>query len=337
MSQNLEEIARLAGVSRSTVSRVINSHPNVSERTRLRVMRVIQEQNFRPNLAARSLVTQRTRILSLVIPQAVSATFTDPYFPTLIQSIMLKANEFDYAVMLWLGKSGERADRLYDRVFKNSLFDGMLVAAAVNDDPLIPRLTQANFPVVLIGPPSLSNLNYIDVDNQHAAEIAVSYLIQNGWKRIGTITGPLNMGAAVARLDGYCRALQQAGLPVDKTLIVEGNYDEQSGYTGMRVLLERHVDAVFSASDVMALGALRAIHYANLRVPDDIAIVGFDDLPVAATATPPLTTIHQPIHELGSMATEMLIDLLDGKARPPYQKILPAQLVVRESTSQSHG
>lgn len=335
MNQSLEQIARLAGVSRSTVSRVVNNHPNVKPGTRERVQAVIRQQNFRPNAAARTLATQESRVLSLVIPQAAASTFTDPYFPTLIQSILAKANDVDYALMLWLGDSGEEADRFTQRVLNNNLFDGLLIAAAVNNDPLIPQLAGGRFPFIVIGPPSLPNLNFIDVDNLSAATAAVAHLIDMGWRRIGTISGPLNMGAARARLDGYCRALAEAGYPVDETLIVEGNFDEPSGYAGMRVLLEKQVDAVFAASDMMAFGALRAIHEAGLCVPDDLGIVGFDNLPATAQTQPPLTTVHQPIHEIGILATQMLLDLLQGKAESPYQKILPATLVVRDSSGRN--
>src|SRR5690606_4313945 len=230
MNQNLEHIARLAGVSRSTVSRVINNHPNVKPETRARVQAIIREQNFRPNAAARTLVTQESNVLSLVIPQAVASTFTDPYFPMLIQSITAKANELDYALMLWIGNSNEMADRFAQRVLENSLFGGLLIAAAVNNDPLIPYLVNVQIPFLIIGPPPLPELNFIDVDNLGAARAAVSHLIDMGWKRIGTITGPLNMGAAAARLDGYRLALQEAGLTVDEALIVEGRFDEPSGY-----------------------------------------------------------------------------------------------------------
>jgi LacI family transcriptional regulator len=328
---NLEEIAKIAGVSRSTVSRVINNHPNVSRHTRDRVRDVIQEQHYHPNLAARSLVVQETHILSLVIPQAVTSTFTDPYFPMLIQSVMERAYELDYAVMLWVSNKMEDTHRYKHRILRNSYFDGLLIAAAVNDDPIIPYLSQANFPFVIIGPPPVQHLNYIDIDNENASEVAVLHLLNLGWERVATITGPMNLGSSVSRMRGYLNAFQRAGKPVDETLIVEGNYDEPSGYQAMRTLIERGANAVFCASDMMALGALRAIAECGLKSPDNIGIVSFDDLPVAAAATPPLTTIRQPIQALGSMAAQMLVDLLNGQARPPYQRILPASLIVRES------
>lgn len=337
MSQNLEYIARIAGVSRSTVSRVINQHPNVRLSTRERVLKIIRETNYRPNIAARSLVTQQTRVLSLVIPQSIAYTFTDPYFPTLLQSVMVKAGEFDYAVMLWVGNSDEDHDRFSERVIRNSLFDGLLVASAGSDDPIIRYLSEARFPFLLVGPPPFENLNYIDVDNAGGAFEAVSHLIAVGWKRIGLITGPLNMGSAVCRMNGYRRALQHAGLPVDETLIVEGAYTEQSGYEAMHTLLDRGIDAVFCSSDMMTFGALRALAECGRRAPHDIGVVSFDDLPASASTNPPLSTVRQPITGIGIQATQMLVDLLTGRAEPPYQRILPAHLIVRASSDPSHA
>src|SRR5689334_22062119 len=153
MNQNLEDIARIAGVSRSTVSRVINNHPNVSAQTREKVLAIIQEQNFRPNLAARALVTQRTQVLGLVIPMGIADIFTDPFFPTLIRGVTATANQFDYALMLWVGDSTEEEERFYQRILSNSLCDGIIIASAFNTDPLIPWLKAAHYPFIVVGPP----------------------------------------------------------------------------------------------------------------------------------------------------------------------------------------
>lgn len=331
MISSLEHIAKIAGVSKSTVSRVINSHPNVSERTRQRVLDAIRTSGYRPNRAARALVTRQTRVISLVIPIALSATFTDPYFPALIQSITLAANERNYAIMLWVGNSSEEEDRYTERILNNGLFDGIIVASAVDDDPLLKRITPSKFLHVLIGPPQQQVENYVDVDNCSAACAAVTHLIQLGLKRIGTITGPLNTGAARDRLTGYRTALEQGGVAVDEALIVSGNFDEASGYTAMKCLIEYHVDAVFCASDMIASGALRALLDAGLHVPDDVAVVGFDDMPFAATTNPPLTTVHQPIDELGRRAAELLISLIEGEPVPSKHVMLTAHLIVRSS------
>ncbi len=336
MGQSLEDIAKLAGVSRSTVSRVINNHPSVSPRTRQKVMRIIRERHYRPNLAARALVTQHTQVISLVIPQDVIGAFTDPYFPTLMQGIMIQANEHDYAVMLWIGSNIEEEERFFQHVLGNSLFDGAILASAVEKDPLIPWLAESGYPFILIGPPQLGDLNFIDIDNVQGAQLAVTHLTRLGRRRIGTITGPMNMGASLDRLKGYRQALEHACIPLDETLVVTGNFNESSGYAAMNTLLQRQVDAVFAASDMMAVGALRAIAEAGLCVPQQISLIGFDDLPMAAVTNPPLTTIHQPIRELGTLAAQALINLLEGKVKQPYQLVLPAELVIRGTCGAIH-
>ncbi len=328
---NLEDIAKLAGVSRSTVSRVINGHPNVSPETRRRVLDVIARENFQPNPAARTLVTSRTQVLGIITPQAATSIFTDPYFPTLIQGVTRVANQHDYAVMLWLANTGEDADPLYRRILGSRLMDGVVVASVVDGDPLIPQLIERDFNFVVVGRPTFDNLNYVDVDNRRAARIAVEHLIRLGRRRIGTITGRLDMVAGQDRLNGYKDALLASGLPVEPELIAEGDFSEASGYVGMKALLERGVDGVFAANDVMAISAMRAIREHGLSIPGDIALVGFDDLPMASAVTPALTTVRQPISRLGEMATEALIRLIEGQLSTPYQAILPTQLVIRDS------
>ena len=335
MKQGLEEIAKLAGVSKSTVSRVVNNQPNVNERTRQRVLEIIREVNFRPNKAARALVTQHTKVLSVVIPQPLAATFTDPYFPRLLQSISGKANQQDYAIMLWIGDNAEQEDRFTDRILNNSFFDGVLIASAVDDDPLVERLKDAGFPYVLIGPAQKGVPYNVDVDNLSASREAVRHLIALHYRRIGTITGVLNMGAAQHRLQGYREALAEAGLDADPNLILSGDYNEIQSYEAMRHLIAHGVDAVFCASDVMALGAVRAITDAGLRVGVDIGVVGFDDMPFASTLHPPLTTVRQPIADLGDRATDILMRLIEEEPVPQDHVLLPAHLVVRQSCGAS--
>lgn len=334
---NLEDIAKLAGVSRSTVSRVINNHPYVSSDTRQKVLQVVQEHNFRPNLAARALVTQQTRVVSLVIPQAVNTTFIDPYFSVIIQSIMVRAQQHDYAVMLWVGNDSEDIDRFADRILNNTFFDGVLVTTAISNDPLLPRLQATGFPFVVIGLPELSDANYIDVDNVRGAQMAVSHLLRLGRERIGLIAGPLSMFSARHRLQGYRQALERDGRAVDPNLIVEGNYTENTGYLAARTLLRHNVDAIFACNDMMAIGAIRAINEQGLCVPEDVSVIGFDDAPTITPTPIALTTVRQPIALLGQTAIQALIDLLAGTLPIPHQVSLPVELIVRETCGAMRG
>lgn len=331
MNYGLEHIAKIAGVSKSTVSRVINNQPNVKEGTRQRVLDAIRTIDYRPNNAARALVTRQTRVLSLVVPIALAETFTDPYFPALIQGITLAANERNYAIMLWVGQSSEEEDQYCERILSNGLFDGIIMASAVDGDPLLQRIVPSQYPHVLIGPPQQDVNLSVDVDNRSAACEAVTHLVQLGFQRIAMITGPLNAGSARHRLEGYRDALTNGGRTVDDSLVIVGNYDEVSGFNAMNTLIQRDVDAVFCSSDMIALGVMRALLNAGLRVPEDVAVVGFDDMPFAATTNPPLTTVHQPIDDLGRTATQLLISLIEGEPVPTTHVVLKAHLVVRST------
>lgn len=329
------EIAKHAGVSRSTVSRVINDDPNVNAETRQRVRAVMQKLNFHPNVAARGLAAGKTRILGLVIPMGVATLFADPYFPQLIQGISTACNQYDYSTMLWLAEP-EYERRMIQQIVSSGLIDGVIVASALNNDPVVEALRARRIPFVLVGRhPTHSDITYVDVDNRVAARDAVLYLLRLGYQRVATITGPHNMIAGVDRLNGYKDALKARGQLADEALIVEGDFTEGGGYEAMLRLVKQNPDAVFAASDATALGAMRALRELGKKIPDDIALLGFDDLPVAARTEPPLTTVRQPIQRAGFVAAETLIDLISEKEKAPRHLILPTELVIRESCGAS--
>ncbi len=333
MTLNLEDVAKIAGVSRSTVSRVINDHPNVSDSTREKVLKVIEEQNFRPNLAARTLVTQRTRVIGVLTPHSV-AVFTPYYFPVLLQGIGDTTHERDYATLLWWGQSGDEEERFSRRILlQNRLMDGLIISSAPVDDPLIPRMLESKIPFVLVERATrfTDQISYVTVDNVQAAQMAVEHLIKLGRRRIGHITGALNNIDGIDRLTGYHNALQKHNIRYDPPLVAKGEFTRRSGYSGMNELLSRGVDAVFAGSDDTAVGALQAMQERGVRVPDDIALVGFDDLPTALDFKPEITTVHQPIQEKGARAAALLLDLIEGVVDRPQHVLLPTHLVIRES------
>jgi LacI family transcriptional regulator len=328
----LEKIGELAGVSRATVSRVINDHPGVRPQVRQHVMEVIKETGYQPHSAARSLASNRMNLISLVIPTAIQSLFTDPYFPRLIQGVSQVCNANDYTMSLFLLHSEDEEKRLYPRVLNRGYLDGVILASFNKQDPLIARLENNNMPFIMIGrPDESSQASYVDVNNEAGAHAAVSHLIRRGRKRIATITGRLDMSSGIDRFSGYKNALEERGIPIDDNLIVEGHFSEVEAYNGMLELLQHKPDAVFVASDGMAFGALRALRTANISIPDEVAIVGFDDLPPSATSDPPLTTVRQPVQRMGVLATEMLLDIINEGMEPPRRIILPTELVIRQT------
>lgn len=334
MTLTLEEIAQLAGVSRSTVSRVVNDHPSVRDQVRDRVWEVIHETGYQPHAAARSLVTRRTRIVGVIIPEAVTTLFTDPFFSHLLCGVTQTCNSQRYHLMLSLFSHPTGQEEMYRRLVRSGHLDGVVVASTRMDDPLIARLLEDRVPFLMVGRHPDERVSYVDVDNVGAARMAVEHLIRLGHRRIATITGLLDICSGEDRLEGYLQALEAHRLPVDDALIVEGDFTEASSVAATRRLLSLSVTAIFAASDIMAVGALKVIREAGLKVPQDVALVGFDDVPIASALQPTLTTVRQPIEQMGSMAADLLLDLLENPpdaGAPAHRIILPAKLIVRES------
>ena len=332
----LEEIARLSGVSRSTVSRVINQQPNVSDDVRQRVQAIIQETGYQPNLAARTLVSKRSWMLGLLLPRSVSSFFADPYFPRLTQGVAQACNQFDYTLGLFLIGSKEDEEKIIPRVSRKGMLDGILIQSGQIGDKLIDRLVDSNLPVVVIGRPFQSkDVSFIDVDNISGAYNAVSHLIRLGYQRIGTIAGLAGSAEAADRLEGYKKALIERGRDIDQSLIAEGDFTEAGGYYAMKKLITAKPDAVFAASDLMVIGAMRAVREAKLKIPEDVAFVGFDDVAIATYADPQLTTIRQPIARFGFNAVEILIDLIENGIKPARRIIMETELIIRDSCGAS--
>lgn len=329
----LEDIARQAGVSRSTVSRVVNEFPNVSEEVRRRVLDVIQQTGYHPNAAARALASQRSWTLGLVLPQSVSQFFTDPYYPHLTKGIAQACNQRNYTLALFLVDTLEDEKKILTRVSRNGFLDGVLIQSGHHgDQQIIGRLVDVEIPQVVVGRPFRSdNVSYVDIDNVSASYNAVTHLVRLGYRRIATVTGPAQGAVGIDRKTGYTKALTERGYPLDESLIAEGDFTENGGYYAMKKLLPAKPDAVFAASDIMAIGAMRAAREAGLQIPGDIAFVGFDDLPIATLSGVQLTTIRQPVVQHGIRAVELLIDIINNGIHPPRHIILDTELIIRDS------
>ncbi|MCW5951827.1 MAG: LacI family DNA-binding transcriptional regulator [Propionibacteriaceae bacterium] len=324
----LDDVARAAGVSRATVSRVVNGGQLVSQRTCDVVNQAIAELGYRPNRAARALVTRRTGAVAVVVPETDDRVFTDPFFPQAYHGALTAFAGVDVQVLLAMAPPGEGAARM-TRYLDSGHVDGAIVLSHHGPE-LARRLLNNTHPVVFVGDPGVPGLPYVELDQATAAIVATRHLIGQGATRIGTVTGPMDMNAGIARRDGFEIALAQAGLA--PAGVVEGDFTARSGELAAGQLLEQSpdLDGLFVASDLMALGALRALRRTGRRVPDDVKVVGFDNSSAALQASPQLTTMTNPPSELARIAGEMLLGLLSGVA-PTSPVILTSELIVRKS------
>ena len=335
----LEEVAELAGVSRATVSRVINGKPRVSRETRQAVERAASRLGYVPNRAARSLVTRRSDSIGLVIPEPTGQFFGDPFFPRLVRGVTEGLAEPGVQLVLFMPQSSKDEARLASYLSGGHV-DGVLLVSLHGLDPLPLELKRQGIPVVLCGRPlAAAEVSYVDADNEHGAAQAVAHLVEQGRQAIATVAGPQDMGVGVDRLEGYRRALRAAGRPLDSSLEEVGDFTFEGGQAAMQALLERRpdLDAVVAANELAALGAISALRAAGRTVPDDVAVVGFDDSPVGLTANPPLSTIRQPTELMGREMTRLLLQTISTGDRTPQHLILGTELVVRASSVGRQG
>ncbi|WP_217162527.1 LacI family DNA-binding transcriptional regulator [Streptomyces sp. AC512_CC834] len=329
----LNAVAALAGVGRGTVSRVINGSPKVSDRSRAAVEQAIAELGYVPNPAARSLVTQRTESVALVVPDAQTRLFSEPYFSGIIRGVSAGLASAGMQLLLVLVRDDKEYDRLAGYLSAQRV-DGVLVVAVHRDDTLPDRLDALAVPTVLAGRRGdREPLGHVRADNLGGARSAVRHLLTIGRRTVGTITGPLDMDVAQDRLDGYREALRDAGVTVEEELVEDGDFTEEGGRAAMRELLRRRpgLDAVFAASDVMASGAMLELRAAGRRVPEDVAVVGFDNSIVARHTDPPLTSVRQPLEEMGRTMAHLLLDEIADRGSGHRAVVLPTELVVRGS------
>jgi len=325
----LEEVAALAGVSRSTVSRVVNGSTAVSEEALAAVQHAIETLSYVPNRAARSLARRQTHAIALVVPEDTTRFFGDPYFAAIVTGIHTRLSRSDYVLNLFIA-SDDPGDKTTSYLLGGNV-DGAIVVSHHTSDTYVDRIASA-VPLVFGGRPvrDRDHDHYVDVDNVAGGRDATQYLIDKGHRRIATITGPHDMPAGIDRLRGYRQAMSAAGLP--EFAVEDGNFTSLGGADAMQRILDTGArpDAIFVASDLMAGGALNQLAAAGLRVPEDVAIIGFDDSPIAVATTPQLTTMRQPSLEQGQVMAGVLLELLSGR-EPRRVTILDTELVVRES------
>ena len=329
----LDEVAELAGVSRATVSRVINDSPRVSPEARQAVLTAVAELRYVPNRMARSLVTRRTDTIALVLSEPDSRLFSDPFFATIVRGLSASLAQTDINLVLLTARD-EREQEKVGRFVRQGHVDGVILMSLHSSDLLPDLFIEAGVPLVLCGRPIDDRpVAYVDADNAGGARVATEHLLGLGRTRVGTITGRFDMVAGLDRLAGWRAALAGAGREAPDELVVEGDFTEAGGARAMAELLARvpDLDAVFVASDPMAVGALRVLRAAGRRVPEDVAVVGFDDAVVAQSCDPPLTTVAQPLADMTAVMTELLLAQVDQVAEAVEVRICPTRLVRRAS------
>jgi DNA-binding LacI/PurR family transcriptional regulator len=333
----LESVAVAAGVSRGTASRALNGGVNVSPKAMQAVLKAAESLGYRPNLAARSLARGRTGSVGLIVSETDDRLFNDPFFAAITRGIHHQLAASGTQLVLTLAQSQvERAQAL--RFAAGRHLDGVLLLSLRSGDPLPQALVEAGVPVVLAGRGTRRSaedgLWWVDADNRGGARQAVRYLLGSGRRRIATVAGPADMAPGRDRLEGWRDGLRSAPGGAPRDLVERGDFSPASGLEGARRLLERapDLDAVFAGSDLIAMGVLQALREAGRRVPDDVALIGFDDIPAASRADPPLTTVAQPVEAIGRTMAAMLLSRVAGEQTPQPWAVLPTELVVREST-----
>lgn len=326
----IKDVAKRAGVSVGTVSNVLNEVPTVNKPIRQRVLRSIKELNYKPNWIAKSLISGRTKTLAFIVPD-----ICNPFFPEMVRGASDKASEYDYGLFLGNIDNNPQKETEYIQHFLSHAVDGFIIATSDCSSDQVDQIKRLDVPVVIVDR-ELEGLkrDLVIVDNVRSAQTAVNHLIGLGHKRIGIILGQVQTMTAKLRLEGGKLALQAAGLFNEK-LIRSGTYTYESGFGMMQSLLSggKNLDAVFCANDMIAIGAINALEKEGYKVPEDVAVVGFDDISISRLIKPPLTTIRQPTYELGAIAVNMTIERIKGTASGvPRKVMLPGELAIREST-----
>ncbi len=330
----LEEVAALAGVGRGTVSRVVNNAAGVRDSTRRAVQRAIAELGYVPNLAARSLAGHRADAVALVMTETDWRLFGEPFFTEIVHAVGDALTDTPVQLLLTLVRTDAERRRFVEYA-RGGRVDGVLLMSVRAEDPLPDLLTRAGLPTVMLGRRSGDeSVTYVDADNAGGARGAVAHLLDGGRSTIGAISGPPDMYVAQCRLRGYREALEGAGRDADPSLVVEGaDFTEETGRRAATELLARHpgLDAVFAASDTLAAGALHALRAACRRVPQDVAVIGFDDFQPARPTDPPLTTVRQPLEEIGRTMVRLLLEEMEEPAVAWRHVILRTELILRDS------
>lgn len=335
MAVTIKDVARLAGVDPSTVSRVIADNPRISDKTKEKVHKVMEELDFHPNAIARSLANRSTKTIGVIMPHSTEQVFVNPFFTEVMRGIGVSALQKGYYVLISTGSSSDDEYKATSRLVNEKRVDGLILLTSRIGDKTIESLRKKRFPFVVVGKPAnMEDVNWVDNDNREAGFQAAEYLIKLGHERIGFIGGEFTYVFMSERFSGYKKALDTYGLKFGKELLSLGEFVEEGGYNAVKklLMLKNRPTAIVAADDLMAFGAMRAIKEEGLRIPEDISVIGFNDTPLASYVEPTLSSMEIFVYDLGYNACEALINQLQEPGGHKKHIIIPASLRARRST-----
>ena len=335
MPVTIKDVARKAGVSPSTVSRVLSKHPAISRETVARVYRIMDELGYQPNIMAKSLVSRSANTIALILPQPAEELFQFHFFHEVIRGIVANSNLNGFDLLLVPGWSEESKLNTLSRLIRSRRIDGVILMNSSLFDPLITFLSEQQFPAVIIGrTPDGSTLVSVDNDNVQAAYDATVHLIAGGHQRIGYVSGPPGLTVSYDRMEGYHKALTEARLPVRKDWIVEGDFLQETGYRAMSLLmsLPERPTALVVIDDLVALGVMRGITELGFQVPGDMCVVSFNNIALSELSSPSISSIDISTYQIGYTTSQSLIKLINGESLHQNRIIIPHRLVARESS-----
>ncbi|MFX3632505.1 MAG: LacI family DNA-binding transcriptional regulator [Candidatus Pristimantibacillus sp.] len=332
----IKDVAKAAGVSPSTVSRVVSNHPRISKATSIKVKKFMDEMGYHPNAMAKSLVSKTTQTLAIMLPRPAEELFQDFFFGELLRGILTHSTRAGYDMLLTAATNDHDETETISRLVFGRRVDGVILLSARVNDPLIGYLNEQNFPSVLIGRSDESHSNILSVNNNNiqASYDATQHLISQGHTQIGFVSGPSSMTVSLDRMEGYRQALAEANLPFRSEWVVEGEYLQESGFRAMSSIMDlpNRPTGLVVIDDVVAFGVLRGLTEIGYTVPEDISLVSFNNIALSELATPPISSIDIGTYQLGYTASQMLVRLINDEPIHQTSLIIPHRLIVRESS-----
>ncbi|OGU34595.1 MAG: hypothetical protein A2068_04030 [Ignavibacteria bacterium GWB2_35_6b] len=333
MNITIADIAEKAKVSRMTVSRVLSGNGYVARETAEKIKKIMKEMNYHPNLIARSLSSQKSQTIGVLIPKT-EKLFLDNYIAQVLSGISDVAQERDYKIMMVPVNQYSETKGSYLNFVRSKLFDGIILLKAKIDDPNLQELVESGFPNIVVNYRKNSdNFNFVDSENVKGAELALEYLYKNGNKKIAFVAGSMDETNARDRLQGYKNFLKKHELPYNEDYVINGEFNKETAYAESKkfLKLKNRPTAVFCSDDYMALGVIEQLKENGLSVPDDIAVMGFDNIEIGEFYRPALTTVKQPMYEIGKSSFEALLSLINNQKKSPIRIMLKTELIIRDS------